>query len=247
MSHASPEDILKVVKAALGPQAATDPLARNVAQIGSAIHRARLSESRRSPKARRERLQHLRKTTAKVSQLTDLLQTTTPDIRDQLNILLSEPLGRYLSVQAFEDAGTSIDTETSIHTLRSREGMSRAGPYRAIEVEVAVSRVSAASKSASRVLSSVLVHLKSRMDMQIALMRRAAGGNPGNVYRSFAVQRLADAYQVYLCETPTTTNTGRFVKLCESVLPLFEIELDGLDQAVQRELTKWRKRSAPRT
>ena len=214
MDHFSLEDISKAVEAALGPQATTGSLVPDIAEIGNAIHRARLSASTRSPKARRERLEHLRKTTAKASQLVDLLQTTTPGIRDQLDVLLSEPVGRYLSVQAFEDAGTVIDTQVSIHTLHSREAtMSREGPYRAIEVEVMASRVFTASKCASRVLSSMLVQLKSRIDMQIALMRRAAGGNPGNVYRSSAIRRLADAYYVHLRKAPTTTNTGRFVKL----------------------------------
>lgn len=241
------EDIFEAVKAALGPQATTDSFARDTALIGYAIYQARIHEPTRSPKARRERLKHLRKTMAKISQLMDLLQTTIPDIQDQLNILLSESVGTYLSVQAFEDAGIPINTETSIHTLLTREGMSRAGPYRTIEVEVAASRVFAASKNASSVLSSVLRQLKSRIGLQIALMGRAAGGNPGNIYRSFAIQRLADTYHMHLSRAPTTTNTGRFVKLCKSVLPLFEIGLDGLDQVVQRELKIRRKKSAPRT
>jgi hypothetical protein len=99
---------------------------------------------------------------------------------------------------------------------------------------VAISRGSAATRSASRILASILKRPRSRIDMQIAIMTSDKGGNFGDVYRRFAIWELAHAYQKHLHKPPNTTNTGRFVKLCESVFPLFEIETAGLDQAVLR-------------
>jgi hypothetical protein len=242
------EDVFKAVKAALGAKAATQSLVHAIAEIGHGIYRARLLESVRSPSARRQRSEHLQKTSKKISQLADLLQITTPHIRGQLNVLLTKPAGAYFAVQAFEDAGIPIDTEVSIHTPFTREAMSREGSYRAMEAEVAGSRRSAAHNSACGVLSSVLVQLKSRIDTQIALMKSDKGGNPGEVYRRFGIWKLADTYQKHLGERPTTTIGGPFVKLCENVFPLFQIQIDdGLDQAVRRELTKWREQSTART
>jgi hypothetical protein len=231
----------------LGPKAATESLVYAIAEIGHGIHRARLTESSRSPDARSHRKEHLSKTTKMVSRLAALMQTTTPHIRDQLNVLLAPPTGLYLTVRAFEDAGTRIDTEVSIHTRFSREAMSRDGSYRAMEAEVAASRVLAAYNCACRVQSSVLEQLRSPIDIQIALMKSDTGGNPVRIHRRFAIWALADAYHQFLGNPPTTTSTGPFVRLCETVFPLFEIETIGLDQAVQRELAKWRKKSALRT
>jgi hypothetical protein len=178
---------------------------------------------------------------AKLGELVRLMSKVRPDTRNSINDLLAELTGTYLSIQAFEDIGIRIDTSVSIHVPSSREAASREGPYRAWESEVATSRRSAAAGTANLAIASFLERLKRPLDLHIDLMRDDKGGNPGNTYRRFAIRQLANAYRRNVGK-PTMTVTGRFMKLCEQVLPLMGIDLRGLERAVERELTKRQKK-----
>jgi hypothetical protein len=229
--------ILKAISAAPIPQAAVASIARHVAEIGFAIERERFKEPNRTPETRRDRRKHLRKMSGRFAELITLMSKARPDTRNSINDLLAEPAGTYLSIQAFESIGISIDTSVSIHVLSSREATSREGPYRALDTEVATSRRSAAARTAHSAIASFLERLKRRIDLHLDLMRDHKGGNPGNAYRRFAIRQLASAYRRHV-GSPTMTVTGRFMKLCEKVLPLLGIELRGLERAVERELKK---------
>ena len=122
------------------------------------------------------------------------------------NELTSELLGRYLSSHAFNRV-TSQSLEPSDRERDLRPSI-RDSEYAGVEQAAMHLRQSASRKHGAIALGVLLETIRDRLDRQLRLMKMNTGGNPGNVYRRYAILELAGAYREATGKHPTATATG---------------------------------------
>jgi hypothetical protein len=71
------------------------------------------------------------------------------------------------------------------------------------------------------------------------------GGRPANRERRYMIERLAKAASKILGSEPPISVTGKFVELCERVLPLCGFAEDGIDKAVVSVLSALKSKARP--
>jgi hypothetical protein len=194
-----------------------------------------------TPKARRGRRTEVQQLAKAFGAVESALAGSTPMVRSEIRRVLADMLGHSLSVHAFEQAREFVSTEVSIHTPHSREGTRREGPYRALEAEVARVRCVAARRAGDRVLDGLCHGLREKLEAYIEREKQLKIEFRGDPYRRIVLTWLADGFEEVFDRHPTPTEGGRFVKVCDAVLGLFDLPTEGLVKAIERVLKAMRR------
>ena len=236
----SPAQIAELVEAAGLPKNAIKPLHECVVYMTEAMRE--MANSDASPDARKQRLKQMDSAIWAMKRLADLV--AEPSAAPFLSKQLSIELGSSLSTEAFEQLNLPVTGRLAIHTPYTRAAQARSGPYRALDAEAAQLRAVHARRLGASVLEKVLRRVIGRGEAYLALERLNKGGRPPNIYRRYAISRLALIYP-YLCGTdPKPTLTGHFMRFCQLVMEALGLPTDGLEDAVRRELEKRAKKQS---
>ena len=234
----SREQIAEFVAAEGLSQRWTEPLYRYVVDMAESI-RLVATSSPAPPAARQQRLKQMGAVRKAMEGLADIL---AQDPAATLNELVPKELGSSLSTQAFERAGVAVVDRLSVDIDRSRAAQERTGPYPAFEDEAMQLRTLHARKLGAKVLEEMLRRLTGKVEAYLALERQDKGGRPPDIYRRYVISRLAVIFPQLYGKEPKSTVTGPFVRLCQFVMETLGLPVDGLETAVQRQLSKGAKR-----
>jgi hypothetical protein len=189
---------------------------------------------------RKERLRYIDTLSKLLKKLEMRLMDRDPDTDALLRRQLGERLGELLSHRGFEQLiQTSPGYRVGSRFPSAREDISRDdGLYEAYEQEMLPRRVNLGEERAPRLLIALVRTLHEPLARFLEIERKNKGGSPGKLYRNYVIQELAPIYQHVHGEVPTTTHSGDFVTMCDSVLGAIGLETDGVEQAAARILKR---------
>jgi len=191
------------------------------------------------------RLDRLRRIEKGLETIAALVEPSDDGIRRLLRRIWADDVGRWLSTHAVEEGGgIGLPANVSSRTLETRQATSRAGAYRAMELAMASRRAAAAADAGEHLVAAFASCLGNGLTQYLALQRMNTGGRPADRYRKFLIQQLLAIFPDLFDAMPTTTSTGRFVRLCMDVADAIGIDSTGLEKAAQREMMKAKRTTA---
>jgi hypothetical protein len=216
------------------PQEPSRTLLRQlILNILHALHRRHRFDYEMTSLGRQQRLADLRALEQSFSKLVSALEVTGPLLQSQVRLLLADEVGASLSDHSF-NCVRRPRSDLSLRTVARPEGLRAQQLYEALEDEAARYRRSTAEDAAEIVLAAFARRCAARILNYLERERLHRGGNPGRIYRNHVLIRLAASFHHVFATTPTTTVDGPFELLAADVLPLFDLDTDGLDQAIKR-------------
>jgi hypothetical protein len=220
------------------PVAATSVLRGLVDKIVANIqNHAKLSETIKRGRNRRQQLAHIRRLSRLFTQLEEVLGDRDLNTDRIIRQLLASDLGELLSLRGISRlAGIPISSSVSHRILTSRAATSRAGPAEAIEDEIEHRRRAVAEEIAPTLMLKLVRALNTHLARFLQIQRTNKGGAPGLLYRNYAIDELAEFFRDVRGKEPTPTPTGEFVLICELVLTAIGLDGTGIERAVERRL-----------
>jgi hypothetical protein len=187
--------------------------------------------------ARAQMLGELRELEKALGTLALLLRKRSGALRLAVSEILGSEIARLLTDQAFADAGVPLDSPSSheICIIRSRARE----PDLAVAEEMQ-SRRAMRTKQSVDVLASLHVRCHALIAAQLEFERGGKGGRPAHPEREFILVNIAMVFEEVFGIAPTSSETGKYVLLCEEILRLFDLETQGVEYAAKRTIAKLR-------
>jgi len=202
---------------------------------------------------RKETIKHFRKISKTLKKLDSLLSDEDQNSNRLLSDLYGRELAELLGNKGIEKLLPDFPgfDAPSMRDLESRNANSREGPYEALDdMHYVHEREQIARSTAHLLLQRLTRTLNQPLLRFLEIQRQTRGGNPGRRYRNYVIQQLAILFHRVFDKPPTRTtlgpirnraqqaSTGQFIILCELVLTTFNMDTDGLENAVDRTLNR---------
>ena len=187
---------------------------------------------------RKNRLKALRDLQRDVERLKKTFELSAPVLRDLLRQTTYADLGGFFTAAIMSEiAQESVGPDLQFSRLQ-RIVKPRFDQFNCAEIdrETEEGRREAGKHIGQRLVNAVLITISKPVSSQVELERANRGGREQLLYRNYLIQELGRSYQDIFGKPPTTTKTGHFVRLCESVLDAVGLDSTGVEKAVPRVL-----------
>lgn len=201
-------------------------------------------------------LSQLRRLSSQLDKLADGVAAAPPHVAHTLREVLGPILAERLSEIGFwETTGSFPVDRFSIHdldllkwdrdpTTSECDGIDRISAndfLRRVEIYQLGRRQNAAVTEAAAVLTGLIRALNRPLLEYLELAKQRSGGATGQPFRNAVIRQLAQTYRELTGKKPTGTPRGAFANWCERILDALGMSTEGLEAAIQRQLSSRRE------
>jgi hypothetical protein len=199
----------------------TDPMAIRALEICLKHIEADLANYSRTsyaPSERQDIVSHRRKLLGALARLEEALDENSDLLPEVLPKAALQEIGLLMAPEAIRDVlGTHSPSYLNVGD--------REAAYKAVGIEYG-----------HLLIRHFVRRIRQPQDDWMAANNQNAGGRPADIRRRYVIRQLAASAPDILRQPPTASTSSPFQQLCAAVFHAFDLPVDGIEDAVEREL-----------